>query len=101
MANKYYTLLEEIVSNLEANRFRKQIMTIGELASYLGLSKSYLYKLCSQKKIPHYKPFGKVLYFKRSEIETWVLSYPVPTIDKLLKSAFSSNNRIAKKHERK
>lgn len=38
--------------------------------SILGLSKSKIYKACSQLEIPHYKR-GK-LYFKVSELLEWI-----------------------------
>ena len=54
-------------------------LTLEEAADYLGLSKSYLYKLTSAHKIPHYKPQGKRLYFAKSELDTWLFRNPVKT----------------------
>ena len=51
---------------------RKNVWTSRETAAYLGISLAYLYKLTCEKKIPHYKPEGKVLYFDRSEVEAWM-----------------------------
>lgn len=50
----------------------KELWTIEEAAQYLGMSKSYLYKLTSKGAIPHYKPFGKMVYFNRPELEQWL-----------------------------
>ena len=50
----------------------KEIITLNEAAQYLGMSKSYLYKLTSNGAIPHYKPFGKMVYFNRPELEQWL-----------------------------
>lgn len=47
----------------------KEFITLKEAAQYLGVQESYLYKLTMQKKIPYYKPFGKLLYFKRQELD--------------------------------
>ena len=58
----------------------KEIFTIDELCSYTGFEKSYIYKLCSKKAIPHYKPIGK-LFFNKSEIITWLQRNPVRTQD--------------------
>lgn len=52
----------------------KEVMTLDEAAIYLGVSKSHLYKLTSSKKIPHYKPSNKLIFFKRVELEAWALS---------------------------
>ncbi len=54
-------------------------LTFEEGADYLGLSKSYLYKLTSTNKIPHYKPQGKRVYFTTAELDTWLLRNPVKT----------------------
>ncbi|HEY9117391.1 MAG TPA: helix-turn-helix domain-containing protein [Roseivirga sp.] len=51
----------------------KTVMTVDEAVIYTGLSKSYLYKLTSAGVIPHYKPNGKQIYFKKEEIDTWLL----------------------------
>ena len=51
----------------------KEILTIEEAAEFLSVSKSYLYKQTSAQAIPHYKPTGKRCYFKRSELEAWIL----------------------------
>ena len=52
----------------------KNVLTIGEAALILGLSKNYIYKLTMKKKIPYYKPNAKTVYFKRSELEAWALT---------------------------
>ena len=61
----------------------KEVLTFDEAAAFTGLSKSYLYKLTSTKRVPHYKPAGKVLYFDRSELETWLLQNRVSTADEI------------------
>lgn len=50
----------------------KEVLTSDEVARYMGISKSYLYKLTMNAQIPHYKPLGKMCYFNRSEIEQWL-----------------------------
>ncbi len=51
----------------------KKAMTLDEVAMYTGLSKSYLYKLTSTGRVPHYKPRSKMIYFDRDEIDDWLL----------------------------
>jgi len=53
---------------------QKNVFNFSELKSYTNLSKSYLYQLTSNGGIPCYKPNGKLLYFKREEVEDWMLS---------------------------
>jgi excisionase family DNA binding protein len=45
---------------------------IAEAAEFTGLSKNYLYKLIHLGKIPHYKPTGGRVFFKRDELERFV-----------------------------
>ena len=62
-------------------------LTFEEAADYLGLSKSYLYKLTCSNKIPHYKPQGKRLYFAKSELDTWLFRNPFKTTGKIEQEA--------------
>lgn len=50
----------------------KNVLNLEEVAILTGLTKAYLYKLSSSKQIPHYKPTGKVIYFDKKEIESWL-----------------------------
>ena len=50
----------------------KEVLTSDEAAVYMGVSKSYLYKLTMRKQIPYYKPMGKMCYFNRAELEEWL-----------------------------
>jgi len=43
-----------------------------EACTYLGYAPSYLYKLTSSGKIPHYKPTGKILFFSKVELDEWI-----------------------------
>ena len=65
----------------------KEVLTSDEAASYMGVSKSYLYKLTSEMKIPHYKPMGKMVYFNRQELEQWLQSNRVATDEELRQQA--------------
>lgn len=57
----------------------KTVLTFSEAADYCGLSQSYMYKLTSAGLIPHYKPAGKMLYFSKVELDTWLLRNEVKT----------------------
>lgn len=63
----------------------KEVLTSDEAARYLGMAKSYLYKLTSKKEIPHFKPLGKMCYFNRQELEAWLQSNRVATETELKK----------------
>ena len=57
----------------------KEVLTSDEAARYMGISRSYLYKLTMTRKIPHYKPMGKVCYFNRKELEGFLQGNRVAT----------------------
>jgi excisionase family DNA binding protein len=69
----------------------KDILNQNEAALYLGVSKSYLYKLTSSRTIPFYKPAMKLNYFSRAELDTWLLHNRLPTIKEL--SNINSRNK--------
>ena len=45
---------------------------------YVGISESLLYKLTAAKEVPHYKPRGKMLYFDKEELDSWLLQNKEP-----------------------
>ncbi len=51
----------------------KNVLTFDEGCSYTGIAKSFMYKLTSTCKVPHYKPNGKMIFFERAELEKWLL----------------------------
>jgi len=50
----------------------QKILSIDDAAEFTGLKKSYLYRLTHQKRIPHYKPMGGRIFFKREELEAFI-----------------------------
>jgi len=57
----------------------KNVLTLDETALFTGLSKGYIYRLTSNQEIPHYKRNGRNIYFKKEEIEDWLLQNRVAT----------------------
>ena len=47
-------------------------LTLKEAAEFLDFSRSYLYRLTSQGRVPCYKPEGKRVYFDRAELVDWL-----------------------------
>lgn len=74
----------------------KEVLTLEEAGFYLGMSKSNLYKLTSKREISFYSPGGKKIYFKRSEIEAWVLCSNVATTSKIGTEVESYLSRTSK-----
>ena len=50
----------------------KNVLNFEEAVEYTGMKASYLYKLTSTGKIPHYKPYGKMIFFRREELEDFL-----------------------------
>jgi excisionase family DNA binding protein len=47
---------------------KKDVLNPAELSEY-----TYIYKLTHLREIPFYCPHGKLIFFKRSEIDAWLL----------------------------
>ncbi len=52
----------------------EEIITIKEVAELTRLSTSTIYKLTRAGKIPHSKPNGKKIYFRRADVMDWMMS---------------------------
>ena len=72
---------------------KKDVLNFSEACSYLDISESHLYKLTSQKKIPHFCPQGKRLYFNRQELNQWLQQNRQTTDDEIEKQASDYINR--------
>src|SRR5215831_11151433 len=48
-------------------------LDVGEGAAYLHITKSHLYQLTSKGLIAHYKPAGKKIYFRRRDLDAYLL----------------------------
>jgi excisionase family DNA binding protein len=57
---------------LRQTAFNKNILTSKEAAFYLGVSLPTIYYLTSTCKISHYKPSGKLIYFKKSDLDNFL-----------------------------
>lgn len=69
---KQETILEKL-SNLEQILQQdEKPFTFNEACKYLDVSKSHLYKLTHWGKITNFKPNGKKLYFKKSDLNKWL-----------------------------
>lgn len=78
MTNEELKQLANLVTN-NTVFISKEVLTSDEAAKYMGVSKSYLYKLTMRKQIPHYKPMGKMCYFDRLELQKWLKNNRVTT----------------------
>lgn len=86
--------LESLVK--KQNVLEKEFLTLEEAADYLSLSKSAMYKMTSKREIPFYNPGGKKIYFKREELNNWIISGKVNSsleVELVMTSYLSRNNK--------
>ena len=93
MKNSIETLLTAILTELEQLPLKitppKPVMDIEEFCSYSGTSRRYAYRLTSENRVPHYKPNGKKIFFKREEVDQWLTQGRVSTADEIDEQATS------------
>lgn len=53
---------------------KKEIFDFNESVDYLGVSKSFLYKLTSRRGIRFSKPNGGKIYFRKIDLDAYMLS---------------------------
>lgn len=51
----------------------KEILSFQEAIQYLDISSASLYKMTSESKITFYKPNGGKLYFRKVDLDNWML----------------------------
>ena len=84
--------MAEIIANRVALN-TKEVLTFKEACTYTGLSTSALYKKTMEGDVPHYKPFGKLNYFKRDELDQWLMQNRCSTQAELADKAQHYTNR--------
>ena len=92
--SRILNMFQELKKLIVEKNIDQDIINI-ELASRLtSLSKQTLYHYTSQGKIPFYRsPGGKVIYFRKSELEQWMTSNPVkPRVQE--SSSISINSQV-------
>lgn len=65
------TSIEQLLS--KQGLLQREVLSLGDACDYLNVSASYLYKLTCTSQVPHYVPTGKKIYFKRTELDQWLL----------------------------
>ena len=61
----------------------KTYLTVPEASVYLSLSESSIYKMTSQRFIPFYKPSGRKILFRKTELIEWIEKSKVEPISEL------------------
>jgi len=83
MVKNEITVLEYLQRIEKMLLSQKDVLTFGEGADFIGISKSHLYKLTMDNLIPYYKPRNKMIYFDRAELSNWLLQNRITPADEL------------------
>lgn len=77
---KRFGSLSELLShfeNVEKIAYAaKDFLSIDEVAAYLQVSKSYVYKLTMNKELTVFKPNGKNIFILRDDLNQWIKRNP-------------------------
>ena len=61
--------VETLEDMLEAG---KEVLTVEEAAKFMGMARSSLYKMTSDQTIPFYRPNGKMIFFEKTDLISWI-----------------------------
>ena len=61
--------VETLEDMLEAG---KEVLTVEEAAKFMGMARSSLYKMTSDQTIPFYRPNGKMIFFEKTDLLSWI-----------------------------
>lgn len=88
--------IEELKALIAAPQ--RDTMDIGEAAEFLRLSKGTIYKYTADRAIPHAR-FGNRIVFSRAELDRWVQSKRVETVEETKRRAQAAIRRIEEQRE--
>lgn len=70
----------------------KEALNVSECAIMLGVTEGRIRHMTCEKELPYYKQ-GKSVFFKKSEIEAWMLKERVPTIHEQIEERYTNVKR--------
>ncbi len=86
------------ISVAELNDYvSREVLCSSEAARYLGISRSYLDKLCHRRKIPYSRPGGKLRFFRIDDLRAWAQQNRVATVEEINGRAMSRTMKEDKK----
>jgi excisionase family DNA binding protein len=71
----------------------KPILSFREATCYLDVSESFLYKMTSGARINYFKPNNGKIYFKREDLDNWMLSNEVKSINDLQNQVLNAKKK--------
>jgi excisionase family DNA binding protein len=77
IAEQIYEMLKPVITPINT-KVVNEIMNVKELAEYLKVETTWVYKQVQFKSVPHFHA-GKYPRFKRKEIECWIKDQSIPS----------------------
>lgn len=90
-ANSIYEKLNNIEQYLQQT---EKHFSFNDASVYLNVSKSYLYKITHFKIIPFYKPNGKKIYFKKTDLDNWLFRNRIKSNDEIEQEAINYSSKV-------
>ena len=86
--------VETLEDILEAG---KEVLTVEEAAKFMGMARSSLYKMTSDQTIPFYRPNGKMIFFEKSDILSWIRKNRVSSREEIEEEARLHMRKLSEK----
>lgn len=97
MTNDLQTQIRDLQMALEqVSAGGGEVLNFDQCMKLTGFSKGLLYRMTSQREIPHYKK-GKFVFFKRSEVESWLFECKIKTQEEIEREVEQRQINKAKK----
>ena len=75
----------------------KEVLTVEEAAKFMGMARSSLYKMTSDQTIPFYRPNGKMIFFEKTDLLSWIRKNRVSSRDEIEQEARLHMQRLSEK----
>ena len=83
--------LKELKNLLQIDSIlKKEIINLEEAAQLLGVSKSTVYKYLSSRKLPFFRPTGKIVFMKTEDLYAFITRNKYSSSKELVCSALSN-----------
>ena len=76
-------------SNLNVSHSNKKddMLSVAQASEYSGFSKSFIYKMTSSNTVVFYKPNGKTIFFRRSDLDDFLTRKKILSTDQIKEQA--------------
>lgn len=90
--------IKERIKQIEYKLYiNKRYLTIKEVCDYTGYTPSTIYHLTGSRKIRYHKPNGKTILILRKDLEKWIESSPIETLDELKSKPYPLQKKSSNK----